>query len=248
MKKTIMFFTKIVVFSFFFLSCQQSADEYYNSAMESAKNKDIESMTKTLESLDKAIEINPRLAKAYLERGKINFRMQYLKSIIKDTVELFPLLEAIESDPMYERALNDYDKAFELDSDLLNDVLINKGTVYLVLNEYQKALPNLVKSLTIDPNNKEVIGNAARCKFLLQDTSGAVILMDQLVGINPNDAENYYNRAIFRVVDLKDTEGGCEDLNKALRLFDANKTYGTIKLSEKIENLMRINCDDDKRL
>jgi tetratricopeptide (TPR) repeat protein len=234
MLKKLVFAVVIISCCLVLNSCQKTADEHYNNAMEFTKSKDFSS---AINELDKAIEINPNFAKAYLDRGRFRFTKQFsgtgVRSEQGDSAKLSQLIES---------SIKDFSKAMELDKNLATDALIGRGNAYLTMKFYNKAISDFEEVLKKDSANKQIVWITAHCKFMLKDSVGAKSLLNRIIRINPNDAENYYTRAVYELIMFNDKNGACEDLNQANKLYNANEKYLAGDLKAEIEKLIKINC------
>jgi len=215
MLKKIVFVVIIISNCLILNSCQRTADEHYNSAIGYAKSNDFNS---AISELDKAIEINPNFSKAYLERGKFQFNIQPQK------------------------AISDFSKVIELDSNLRKEALTGRGHAYIIMKEYKKAVSDFEELQIKNPFDKKVLGDIIGLKMLLKDTLDAKKLLDERIVKYPSDAESYYGRALYRLTSFNDTDGGCEDLRKAIKLYNDKENYFAKDLKEEIEKLININC------
>ena len=216
-------------------SCQKTADDHYNNSMDFVKAKDFNS---AIIELDKAIEINPKYAKAYLDRGRYRFNLQFFNAVVNSNID-----DSVKLGSLFESSVKDFNKVIELDLALVKDALIGRGHAYMALKKYNKASSDFEEVLKKDSSNKQITGITVHCKLLLKDTVGAKLLMDRIIGISPNDAENYYGRAIHRLISFNNKIGACEDLKKAEELYNQNEKYLEKDLIGKIKELQKINCN-----
>ena len=72
MIKRIIFFLVILTM----ISCQKSADEYYNIAV---ADKESNNLLSAIENYSEVIEINPQFARAYFERGQTRHKIYLSK-------------------------------------------------------------------------------------------------------------------------------------------------------------------------
>lgn len=202
--------------------------------MELVKSKDFNS---AVIELDKAIEINPNFAKAYLDRGRFRFNQQYFETIVKSSSG-----DSVKHDQLFESSIKDFNKVIELDKNLVADALIGRGNAYLALKFYNKAISDFEEVLKKDSTNKQITWITIHCKSLLKDSVGAKLLLNRTIKINPNDAENYYNRAVYELTMFNDKNGACEDLSRANKLYNEREKYLSRDLKLEIEKLIKINC------
>ena len=181
MLRKLVFVIVIILSCLVLNSCQKTADEHYNNAMEFVK---VKNFTSAITELNKAIEINPNYAKAYLDRGN----------------------------------------------------------VYLIIQDYKKAQQDFENAQKIDSTNKQINWLLVSCKLEMKDTVGAKLFVDQIVNKNPADAESYYFRAVNRLTRFNDNVGACKDLKQAKELYRSEVKYFRSDLKEEIEKLIEINC------
>ena len=244
MKKAIINYILIFCISFTIYSCQKSAKEYYNIAVDYRASNNLIS---ALEYLNKAIEVNPNFAKAYLERGQIRNSIYSIRysTINNEAVTSHSFYKEIQLDTSFQVTMNDFNKALELDPKLLPKVQVARGNVFFTLNNYPRAITEYQKVLQLDSTNKEASINAVTCNLFLGDSIEASLLLDQMVQNDPNNAESYYLRAEHKLIasDYKENENVCEDLVKALELYDVNHEYLENQLKRRIKSLLEINCN-----
>ena len=98
----------------------------------------------------KAIEINPRYAKAYYNRGTIKGR--YLED--------------------YDGAISDYSKSIEINPRYA-DAYINRGIAKDELKDYYGAIADYNKAIEINPRYAKAYNNRAQTKYILGDMKGS---------------------------------------------------------------------------
>ena len=148
----------------------------------------------------------------------------------------------------YKMALDDYDKAEQLDP---NDpeVYFSQGVSYFKLGEYQKAIESYNQSILLDPNNSQTFINRGQAycslnnyKEGLSDFSQALNLdpQNQLAQNNvdlvykvlinaytkaiiekPEDSQHYYERGCI-YLELNQDKKSLKDLTQAIQL-DPNR-------------------------
>ncbi len=142
----------------------------------------------------RAIEINPKYAKAYNNRG-INFfyKGQYGQAISEYT-------KAIEINPKYAKAYNNRGIAYA-----------NKGQYDLAISEYTKAIEINPKFTDAYFNRGGVFANIGKYDQSISDYTKAI-------EINPKYAKAYNNRGGVYFVELENKVKGCADWQKACEL------------------------------
>ena len=247
MKREVTRFCFYLIICISTLSCQKSAEESYNSALVYAENND---WVSALKELDRSIEVKPNYGKAFLERGRIKHKIytvySSLGSSANDDKHSDPLLGEIVSDSVFKGPINDYNMALKFDSTLAKEVQFGMGNIFFSLKKYRRAIIEYQKVLQVDSTNKELSINLVMCKFFLADTIGAFNFLDQVVEMDPKNAESYYLRAIHKIManNIKKKESGCLDLRKSLDLYDPSTRYLHDNLKQSIEELIEINCND----
>ena len=104
------------------ISCQKSAEEYYNSAIEYNNQKELNS---AIDEINSAIEIDPNFAAAYFERGKIKFRIYAYDEKNGEQINSNDL--KLNWDKVEENILNDFTTALKLDQKLASEIHISMG-------------------------------------------------------------------------------------------------------------------------
>ena len=89
----------------------------------------------------------------------------------------FPLLKFYYQQGIFEqrngnltKAIKHYDKVIELNNTYTN-AYISKGSSYLDLSEYEKAILNFTKAIKIDPNNEEAYAYRGRAFYEIDSLS-----------------------------------------------------------------------------
>jgi tetratricopeptide (TPR) repeat protein len=189
-----------------YIAQNQTAAQFNNAGVAKQKAGDDRG---ALADYNKAIELNPKLAIAYLNRGSLKER-----EIFND-----------------EEALADYNKAIELDP--------NNAVAYYMrgklnrISDTGKALADFSKAIELDPKFVDAYKGRVSikyCGFFIEkgcatDIRGALADYDKLVEITPKDAANYYNRASIKIRELKDYQGGLADLDKAIERRKDSRLY-----------------------
>ncbi|WP_299623492.1 tetratricopeptide repeat protein, partial [Pelagibius sp.] len=104
---------------------------------------DLEQFEKAVADYDKAIELDPKYAAAYNNRGNAH-----------DDLEQF------------EKAVADYDKAIELDPKYAA-AYNNRGNVHYDLEQFEKAVADYDKAIELDPKDAIAYKNRGRLRFIL---------------------------------------------------------------------------------
>jgi Flp pilus assembly protein TadD/S1-C subfamily serine protease len=158
----------------------------------------IQGKRQAAQALSKAIQINPKYAKAYWLRGR-SFRQ------IKE----------------YRSALRDFNQVLILDPQ--NAVVYNeRAMTKMALQDTQGALADFDQAVLIAPNNISYLYNLALLKFqYLNDLPGALQALNRVIALNPDFSFAYNNRANVKT-RLNDWRGALQDYNKSISLYPDN--------------------------
>ena len=125
----------LVFFVIALMGCTGGNALAITSFNQGVENSNLHQNDKTIADFTRAIELDPKSAKAYFARG-----LAYL------------VLE------QFDKAIADYTKAIELDPKLAL-AYNNRGGAYWVLKQYDKAINDYTKAIEIDPKSAEAYGN-----------------------------------------------------------------------------------------
>lgn len=145
----------------------KSADEYLRSATNLFYRGNSE---KALELLEKAIELNPRNAEAWANKGVV-------------LRKLGRLMESVTA----------HDRAIELKPDLVQ-AWYNKGVALYELNRFEEALEALDRATKIKPDFAEAWNNSGVTLDELQKYDEALKAFEKAVELAPEYAEAWHNR------------------------------------------------------
>ncbi len=105
-------------------------------------------MKKLQKNYNKAIELDPNYANAYIGRGGT---YGYLSQ--------------------YERSIEDFNKAIELDPDNA-EAYNNRGAAYFYLNQYERAIEDFNKTIELYPNHNKAYNSREMALNKLGDKKG----------------------------------------------------------------------------
>ena len=116
----------------------------------------------------------------------------------------------------YTGAIQDYNKAIELDPDFV-DAYNNRGIDKHSLGDKIGAIQDYNKAIELDPYKADVYYNRAIAKSRLGDGRGAIQDYNKAIEFDPSHGSAYHNRggAKFK---LEDYIGAIQDYNKAIEL------------------------------
>jgi Tfp pilus assembly protein PilF len=147
---------------------------------------------------DRAIELNPRYADAYVGRGFAKYKLGEKSSAISD------FSTAITLNPKSARAYQ------------------NRGTMYLEFKDWEYAIRDFDQAIAIDPNYAEAyIGRGVARESWPSSKTGGMVDLNMAIILDPKSALAYRSRAAAKL-ENEDYRGSIEDYTKAMSL--AKKT------------------------
>ena len=181
--------------------------------------------------LNRAIEINPNIAKIYLERSSI------YAEIGKDLDAIDNLSRAIdlESDNweaflnrgivyvrlrLFDRALVDINKSLELNPTSAISYAF-RGNIYSVLERIEEAFADFYEAIKLDPKSSVAFKMKGMANFLLHKYNEAIDDFNQAISIDPNYSDAYIKRG-FTFAELSRPLEGIRDINKGIELSPYN--------------------------
>ena len=169
------------------------------------------------------------LSDIFINRGNLLFYLNDLNSSIKD------YSEALKSDPKnlmafanraeaknklrdFQGAIEDYSKAISINED--PEFFFKRAMNYINLQKFQEAIPDLDKTIKLNPTIWDAYYIRAQAKGRLKNYNAAIADIDKMIELQPNNAEGYFMRGLTYSAYLQNSEKGCPDLKKALDLGD----------------------------
>ena len=117
----------------------------------------------------------------------------------------------------FEDAIQNYDKAIELDSNVNSACYYNRGTAYFSLGKFEDAIQDYNKAIDLNPNNASYYYNRGTTFANLEKFEDAIQDYNKAIDLNPNDESVYYNRGVAFIY-LNEYEKAIENLSKAIDL------------------------------
>jgi len=196
MKKSLCFL--IGLFILFSFNCyagealtaqQKEAEVWYEKA------NSVDTLALKIEYYSKAIELDPKLAAAYNNRGA-----------------------AFNTLGEYQKAIDDYSKAIELDPKF-TQTYNNRGNAYVVgLGEYQKAIDDYSKAIELNPKFAQAYSNRGVAYDNLGEYQKAIEDYTKSIELDPKLAATYNNRGHAYAIQKAST-AACGDFYQAGILF-----------------------------
>jgi tetratricopeptide (TPR) repeat protein len=215
------------------IATKPSADEYFilglNKWIDPGQNV-VGGKTQAVQEFNRAIELNPKYAAAYLLRGNTQFQLQNFRPALADfdkAISLNPqaavayysrgLLKSQQlNDPT--GALADYTKAIELYPQYAMaynnraNLRQRSGNTFGALADYDQAI-------SIDPEYTLAFNNRGLLKHQqLRQFAEAQLDFTQAIRLNPQYVEAYLNRADLRTSELKNESGAISDYDAVIKI------------------------------
>ena len=153
---------------------------------------DVPDLNAGLSSINRAIELDPKMPESYFYRGNIYY-----------------------GQVNYAAALNDYLKAIELNP-AYSEAYYNIGVVYNTTNRFQESIEPLTKAISITPN-EYMYQTRASSFFNLRRFQEAADDYTKAIAINPKLGQAYFNRG-STYLNMQQKENACADWKTALDL------------------------------
>jgi len=135
----------------------------------------------------------------------------------------------------FEDAIQNYDKAIELDSNVNSVYYYNRGNAYFSLGKFEEAIQDYNKAIDLNPNDDLSYSNRGNAYFSLGKFEDAIHDYNKAIDLNPNDDSAYFNRGTA-FTNLSNYEKAINDFNKAIDLNSNNASYynyrGTLYINQ----------------
>ncbi len=206
------------------------------------KIKDSDDHTRKIEICTQIIELDPKDAKAFCNRGVAYDNLSEYQKAIKDYDQAIALKPqyaeafynrgvAYNSLGEYQKAIEDYDQAIVLKSQYA-EAFNNRGVAYRHLGEYQKAIEDYDQAIALNPQYAWAFNNRGVAYCRLGEYQKAIQDHDQAIDLNSKDAQAFYSRGVaYRKLGKK--EKAIEDFKKAQELDPSIIANEQIKTVEK---------------
>jgi len=150
---------------------------------------DVPDMNAALESINRSIQLDPKMSESYFYRGNIYYGQEN-----------------------YAAALNDYLKAVELNPKY-SEAYYNIGVTYNTTNKFQESIEPLTKAISITPN-EYMYQTRASSFFNLRRLQEAVDDYSKAIAINPKAGQAYFNRGAT-YINMQQKSNACADWKTA---------------------------------
>jgi tetratricopeptide (TPR) repeat protein len=182
---------------------------FFNLGIESIDKKDYK---KAIESLDKAISLNPQNPDSYYWRGSAYGNLN-----------------------QYEKAIIDYTKSVSLNP---QDALVysSRGYAYTELKQHEKAINDYTQAIKLEPNEAIFYYLRGTSYLSLKQYQKAILDYTKVISLNPQDASAYYARGVS-YNDFGEYQKAKLDLIKASELY---KKTGDIDSYNDTQEILKI--------
>jgi tetratricopeptide (TPR) repeat protein len=151
------------------------------------------SFDEAVESYDKALELQPKFAWAFTNRGSARLAKKE-----------------------YDKAIADFDEAIRLAPNYAS-AFGNRGSARLAKNEYDKAIADFDEAIRLDPKLTLAFGNRGSAWWYKKEYDKAIADCDEAIRLAPNYAWAFTNRGIARLAK-KEYDKAIADFDEAIRL------------------------------
>jgi Flp pilus assembly protein TadD len=159
---------------------------------------------RAITEFSQAIDLNPKIARAYSGRGSAYSKRGEYDSAIADFTQSIGLDpnyapayigrgDAYDSKKGYSNAIADYSKAIGLNP-RLKEAYYDRGFVYNEIGNYTSAITDYSRAIALDPNYADAFYDRGRAYDAEGNYDNAVSDYNAALLINPNDPDTYSSR------------------------------------------------------
>jgi tetratricopeptide (TPR) repeat protein len=203
------------------------AGDYFASAILKI---DKEDSSGGVSDLNRAIQLDPKYANAYVLRGSLKVKLNDTQGALADfnrAISLDPRFStsyffrgALKANKLNDTqgALADFNRAISLDPKNVNAYVLRGVLKMLKLNDNQGALADFNRAISLDPKDAIAYGSRGGVKVKLNDTQGALADLDRAISLDSSNAQAFILRSVVKYMKLSDSAGGIADMKQAARL------------------------------
>ena len=173
-----------------------------------------------IDMIGQAIEINPKVASYYSNRGNALKELQQFDAAVASYDKAIALKPdfaeayysrgvALKELKQFDAAVASYDKAVALKPDFA-EAYSNRGNALKELKQFDAAVASYDKAIALKPDYAEAYSNRGVALNELKQFDAAVASYDKAIALKPDFAEAYSNRGLLRLA-LKDFYNGFLD-------------------------------------
>ena len=146
----------------------------------------------------------------------------YFMSSPKNKVREYSALgTSLYREGKYEEAIEQFNKAIELDSEISGPYR-GLGGAYLELKDYEKAIENFEKSLSINPNSPNTYNGLGEVHYQIGDYDKAIEYFKEAINIDSNYDKAYIGLGLTYYYSLRKYKEAEEKFNEALEINPNN--------------------------
>jgi tetratricopeptide (TPR) repeat protein len=177
---------------------------------------------------NKAIQRNPKLAQAWVDRCRAQLNLGKLidaKADCQEALRLDPVNALgyvrrgdIEARLRYNTAaISDYSKAIDLDPSCI-PAFGNRGRLKMAMKDYRGAISDFGKVISLNPKDRHAYNDRGLAKEELRDFTAALADYAQAIALDPKNAIAYFNRGRIYAFHLKDYRAAIADFDHAIAI------------------------------
>ncbi len=188
--------------------------------------------TGAINLFNKTLGINKLYLQAYIGKSKAYNLLGDSKEAFKvldDAIQAFPTNAELllargllnNNKEKYSKALNDFDKALQLNPLNAFVVYFNRGLAFSNLQEYESALSDFNEAATLDSTNANAFYSRGLANYQLGNYEISVKDFLRSDELNPNNSVTYYNLGMS-YYKLEDVENACIYFHKSCGMKNTN--------------------------
>ncbi|XP_071602190.1 tetratricopeptide repeat protein 6 isoform X2 [Heliangelus exortis] len=181
--------------------------------------------SKAILNCNEAIKILPDSVQAYFYRGTLKYQNKTFKAAIEDlskTINLnktcifayYNRATCYQQIKDFKKALKDYGilLLLELSEEISFKVLINRGLVYVALEDYANACEDFKEAMLLSPDDSQIFQAIGICCYKLHEFEEAVRSFDKVLKLDPLSVDAYVARG--KLYMENGHEAGCKQAQK----------------------------------
>ncbi|XP_030308343.1 tetratricopeptide repeat protein 6 [Calypte anna] len=181
--------------------------------------------SKAILNCNEAIKILPDSVQAYFYRGTLKYQNKTFKAAIEDlskTINLnktcifayYNRATCYQEIKDFKKALKDYGilLLLELSKEISFKVLINRGLVYVALEDYANACEDFKEAMLLSPDDSQIFQAIGVCCYKLHEFEEAVRSFDKVLKLDPLSVDAYVARG--KLYMESGHEAGCKQAQK----------------------------------
>ena len=127
---------------------------------------------------------------------------------------------------LYTEAIEDFDRAIELDPDF-KEAYNHRGLAKSYLNNFTGAISDYDMAVELDPKFIEAYYNRGLSVYSAGNYTGCIPDFDKVIELDEKDADAYYMRGLAKTyIPRINIDSACEDFRKAKKLGHKAKVPG----------------------